>query len=380
MADLKGAKMVMTGNTGDHSGTAPKVLDKAAIEDPNLVSSVEDRLANLNSITKESPKRSAEPDDDQNKSTPDDQDDQQADDQDKSSDTTPDDKGDDRDADKDVLPPAYLRAAVHRGWKEEDAKEFFEKSPEAALKTFQNCYMDINNASREWARIGKAKVKSDEIANAPEPKPEVKFEGVDVKKLKEEYDLDDKTVAMLEAQNQQLEAVFKQQQRQPEPVQTLPPHQQVQRSIQSGPDPNVELQVENFFKSEDLKLYSDFYGELKIGQDWSELNPGQYKNRWRVLEQAELMLLGADAQNYQMDPLDALERAHMLVSESVREEVIRNDIKNTATKRKNSMTIKPSDGSRSQAKVDSDAGGERKPRTREELLEQTQDKLQKVFG
>jgi len=359
----------MTGNEGDHSGTAPKVLDKAAIEDPVLINSVEERLANLSDITKEPPKRSAESEDDQDKSTPEDQDDQQADDQDESSDTTPKDKDGDTDVDKEELPPAYMRAAVHRGWKEEDVKEFFESSPEAALKTFQNCYMDVNNASREWAIIGKGKIERDRVLNAPETKPEIKFEGVNVEKLKEDYDLDDKTVALIEAQNQQLETVFNQQR--PEPVQ----QQQPIRQIQTGLDPNVELQIENFFKSPDLNLYSDFYGELKIGQDWNDLSSGQYSNRWRVLEQAELMMLGAESQAYRLDPIEALERSHMMVSAPIHDQIIRDDIKSTVTKRKNSMTIKPSDGSRSTATVTSDAGGEQKPKDRAELIEKVGEKL-----
>jgi hypothetical protein len=372
---MKGEVTTVEGNTGDHSGDALKTLDKAAIEDPVLVNTVEERLANLNSITKEPPKRSAESEDDQDKSTPDDKDDQQADDQDKSTDTTPKSTDGDTDADKDVvLPPAFLRAAIHRGWKEEDANEFFESNPEAALKTFQNCLIDVNNASNEWALLGKAKQNRDTVLNAPEVKPtEPEFKGVDINKLKEEYDLDDKTIAMLEAQNQQFETVMNRQQPEPAP-------QQPQQQVPVGPDPNVELQVENFFKSADLNSYEEFYGKLNLGQDWSDLSSGQRNNRWKVLEQAELMIVGAESMNHRIDPLDALDRAHMFVSEPVREQVIRNDIKNTATKRKNSMTLRPSDGSRNINKVTSDADGELKPRTREELKEKVQEKLDHLFN
>ncbi len=372
---MKGEVTTVEGNTGDHSGTASKVLDKAAIENETLVNTVEERLANLNSITKEPPKRSAEPDEDDDKSTPEDKDDQQADDQDVSKGTTPDDKGDDKDVDKDVvLPPAFLRAAVHRGWKEEDVNEFFESNPEAALKTFQNCLIDVNNASNEWAMLGKAKVNRDKVLNAPEIKPEVEFKGVDIGKLKDEYDLDDKTIAILEAQNQQLEVMLKQQQ--PEPAQ----QQSIPQQMPIGPDPNIELQIENFFKSPDLGSYDVFYGKLNLGQDWSDLSSGQRNNRWKVLEQAELMIQGAESVGYKIDPLDALDKAHLVISEPIREQIIRNDIKNTATKRKNSMTLKPSDGSRNISKMTSDADGEQKPRTKEELKEKVQEKLDYLFN
>ncbi len=368
--------MEMTGNTGDRSGEPLKTLDKAAIEDPELISSVEDRLANLSSITKDPPKRSAELEEDDDKSTPEDKDDLKADDQDDSSDTTPKSEDGDTDANKDVvLPPAFLRAAIHRGWKEEDVNEFFESSPDAALKTFQNCLIDVNNASNEWALLGKAKQNRDKVLNAPEVKSEEEFKGVDIKALTDEYDLDDKTIAILKAQNQQFEAVMKRQ----VPDVTPQPQQSVQQ-VSVGPDPNVELQVENFFKSPDLSNYETFYGKINLGQDWNDLSSGQYNNRWKVLEQAELMIQGAESVGHNIDPIDALDRAHMIISEPIREQVIRDGIKATATKRKNSMTLKPSDGSRSVAKVTSDAGGEQRPRTKVELQESVGEKLQHIFG
>lgn len=369
---MKGEVTTVEGNTGEHSGDALKTLDKVAIEDPVLVNTVEERLANLNSITKEPPNRSAESEDDQDTPTPEDKDDQQADDQDKPTDTTPDDKETDKD---EVLPPAFLRAAIHRGWNEKDAKEFFESNSEAAMKTFQNCLIDVNNASNEWALLGKAKQNRDNVLDVPEIKPtEPEFKGVDIDALKEEYDLDDKTIAILKAQNQQFEAVMRRQQ--PAPQQPQQPQQQVP----VGPDPNVEIMLENFFKSTDLNSYEEFYGKLSLGQDWNDLSSGQRNNRWRVIDQAELMIKGHESVGRTIDPINALERAHMSISEPVREQAIRDSIKNTATKRKNSMTLKPSDGSRNISKVTSDAGGEQKPRTREELTEKVGEKLQSIFG
>jgi hypothetical protein len=377
MADLKGQEMkgevtTAQGNTGDHSGTTLKTLDKGAIEDPKLISSVEDRLANLNDITKEPRKRSAEPEDDQDKSTPEDRDDQQADDQDKSKDTTPDDKGGDTDVGKEELPSAYLRAAIHRGWKEEDANEFFESNPEAALKTFQNCYLDINNASREWALLGKAKVERDKVLNAPETKSEPELTKVDVEKLQKDYDLDPNTVALLEAQNRQVDEIITSRKQQPV-TQQVP----VQQQVPVGPNPNIELDLNNFFQADTMKAYSEFYGDLKLGQNWNDLSSGQCNNRWQVIEQAELIISGAESMNHRIDPLDALDRAHMIVSEPIREQVYRDQIKSTAVKRQNSMTLKPSDGSRSTEKVESDTGGN-KPRDRKELIASVGQKLQSL--
>jgi len=370
---MKGEATVLQGNSGEHTEKL-KTLDVEAITEPTLVNSVEERLANLNTITKEPAKREAVPEEGIEDSTPDDKDvdGNQADDDGLAKETTPDDVGGNREVVTDeVLPPAFLRAAIHRGWKEEDATEFFKANPEAAMKTFQNCYLDVNNATREWALLGKAKQQRDTTINAPVIP--AKIEVVDIAKLKGEYDLDPGTIAVLEAQNKQIEALNAQ------PVQPIQP---VQPAYQApvGPDPNIELEIENFFKSANLNDYSEFYGQVGLGQDWSDLSSGQRANRWKVLEQANLVIMGSEAMGRSIDPLEALERSHMAVSEPVREQVIRGKMKKTATKRKNSMTIRPTVGTRSVAKVATDAGGKGKPRTRAELAASVQEKLNSVFN
>ncbi|KKK88428.1 hypothetical protein LCGC14_2743260, partial [marine sediment metagenome] len=161
---------MLEGNTGEHEGTL-KELDVPAIENEELVDSVEARLANLRDITDGT--RKSKLADDQKElddPTPDDKedakDDDQADDQAKA-DPTPDDKTGDRDGDKEddvELSDAFLRAAIHRGWKEEDAKAYHEKDPEAADSLFQNLLIDVNKTSSEWAAIGKAKLEAERKA------------------------------------------------------------------------------------------------------------------------------------------------------------------------------------------------------------------------
>ena len=370
---MKGEATVVQGNTGEHTEKL-KTLDVAAITEPTLVHSVEERLANLDTLTKEPKKREAVPAEDIEDPTPDDTDvdGNQADDDVPADGTTPDDADGNTDVVTDeVLPPAFLRAAVHRGWKEEDAKEFYKTNPEAAMKTFQNCYLDVNNATREWALLGKAKQQRETAINAPVAP--AKIEVVDIAKLKSEFDLDPGTIAVLEAQNKQIETLNAQPVQQP--VQEQPVYQ-----APVGPDPNIELAIENFFGSVNLSDYSEFYGKVGLGQDWSDLGSGQRSNRWKVLEQAHMVMLGSEAMGRSIDPLEALERSHMVVSEPVREQVIRNTLKNTATKRKKSMTIRPSSGTRSTAKVATDAGGNAKPRTRDELNASVQEKLNSVFS
>ena len=374
--------MVQPGNTGDHT---EKLRESNAANVEAVVNTVEERLANLNKITSdtgnqaddieenEDPTPEDKEQDGGKDAKDDDKDGNQAGEGDDSDESTPgkDDDSSKEGQDDKILPPAFLRAAIHRGWKEDDAKEFFKENADAAIRTFQNCYMDVNNASREWARIGKAKADAGSnqvVASDARPRPEK----IDVDKLVKDYDLDDAVVEQLREQQKTIDAIEQ------EPVVPSQPPQPQQQ--QSGGDPNVQLEINNFFGSEVLNDYSEFYGALKMGQNWSDLGGGQYDNRWAVLQQADLIILGAEASGMKMEPLDALERAHMIVSEPVREQAVREGLKKTATKRKKSMTIRPSDGTRSSKKTTSDAGGNTGSRSKEELVTAVQDKMDHLFN
>lgn len=381
--------MAATGNTGEHEGTL-KELDVAAIENEELVDGVETRLANLRSIT-DGTRKSEKADDQEelDESTPDDKeeekdddkDDDQADEQEES---TPEGEAGGKEGGKEdaELSDAFLRAAVHRGWKEEAAKKYFETDPEAANSLFQNLLIDVNKASGEWAALGKAKLEAErkaaEVLIVPEkPAEKPVFKGVDVDKLIRDNEIDDNTAAILRAQNESIEALAGMVQPPAAPVVPAAP---AAPAAPTGPDPNVELEIENFFKSEGLKAFGEFYGGLKLGQNWDDLSGGQQSNRWKVLEQADYLMAGAECAGQAMDAVTALERAHMMVSEPIREQAIRDSIKATATKRKKSMTIRPSDSKRSGNQISDVTGGEQKPRTPEELIESVGEKLAKVFN
>jgi hypothetical protein len=155
--------------------------------------------------------------------------------------------------------------------------------------------------------------------------------------------------------------------------------QQVQQQVARGKvaaDAIVEQQIANFFETEQLAPYKKFYGELDLGMSWQDLSAGQKENRLKVLEQADLMVAGAALQGRQMKVDEALELAHLLITEPVRERVIRNQIKDQATKR--TKTLKPSG-----RKIESNVSGKStdgKPQTREEIIERAGQRLAKIFG
>lgn len=357
-----------------------KKLDVEAIEDPKLVTAIEERLENLNEITgREKNVNPAVLDDEEDNPTPDEDvedkdekdDDSQADDSEESDDSTPDDK--DKEKETERMPDAYLRAAVHSGWGQEDVEKLYEANPEMALKTFENLYNSTNKASREWAALGRARQEAEIKGPEPEKVDKLEYGSLDIATLKKEFDIDPAIERMLEgvnARDQKLTDALNSLQE--EKVVSDP--KKVERAAQSydvAAEAANEQQINNFFSTDPMKPYGKFYGELKFGETWEDLPAGHKRNRYAVYTAADQMLAGASMQGYQMSLPDALEKAHLLVTENVREEVIRAEIKSTAAKRQKSMVMRPSDG---KSKKDNDG----QPKTKSELISKTEKRLAKM--
>jgi len=355
-----------------------KKLDLEAIEDPELITAVESRWDKLNELTgRKKDENPAVSDDDEDEPTPDDEDidnDDQADDSEDSDDSTPD--GKDKEKETEGIPDAYLRAAVHSGWKQEDVEKLYETNPEMASKTFENLYNSTNKASREWAALGRARLAGDVKETEPEKVDKLEYGRIDVATLKRDFDIDPAVERMLESANardQKLTDAINSLREE----KVIADPKKVERAAQNydvAAEAAAEQQINSFFSEDSMKPYGKFYGELKFGETWEDLPAGQKRNRYAVYTAADQMLAGAAMQGYQMSIPDALDKAHLLVTENVREETIRAEIKSTATKRKNSMLMRPSDGKSKKGSSDG------KSKTKNELLSKTERLLAKTFG
>lgn len=277
------------------------------------------------------------------------------------------------------LSEAYYRAVIHEGWKPEEIKEFYEANPKLATTTFGKIYEAVNRASRDFAAIGRAR-KEQTLKPKQQPKKEqqedkkVEFKGVDIKKLRKQYP-DDPVVELVESMQNQNKTLF-------EKMQDLEDTRSASISSQPSSIDNsaainreaavVEQQIETFFANDDLKGYREFYGILpKNSTNWDSLTPGQKMNRWAVIEMMDQIKTGAVVTGVEMSIDNALRRAHLSITEPVREQVIRDDIKTKVTKRSKSLTLEPS----SAAKSDNV-----KSQTKEDLETLTTERLNKVFG
>ena len=227
------------------------------------------------------------------------------------------------------MPDAYYRAAVHRGWKPEEIKEFFDSSPKIAKRTFANIYESVNKSSKEFATLGRMKLE--------QQRQPTEFKGVDIDKLKETYGEDEPLMDIVLEVQRQNKVLSEQIQKQTSQQQT----QVSNRELKA-----LEQQIDSFFIADDLKLYEDFYGPGKnatggITQP-DELTPGQRANRRAALKIGDEIIAGNSYQGYEMPVIEALELAHLRITAPIKEQKIREDIISKVVKRSKSITLKGS--------------------------------------
>jgi hypothetical protein len=267
------------------------------------------------------------------------------------------------------IPEAYIRAAIHQKWSAEDIKELQKSNPDLALRTFKKMYEDTNKLSQEYAAIGRK--RAEEAKKQPEKKTEEKVEAsaVDLTKLKQEYG-DDPIVGVVETLAKQNAALLaKLEQVVPGNKPSTKSEAEIRAEIRENQA--IEGQINTFFGDKSMAIYSDFYGEVPKGADWSKLTGEQQSNRMTVLNLADQICIGAQAQGKDMTVDEAMEKAHLIASSRFMETAVREDIKKKAVKFSKAKTLHP----HATQTVDSD-----KPKTEEELNAKVALGLKKVFG
>ena len=279
------------------------------------------------------------------------------------------------------LSEAYYRAAIHRGWKDEDIKDLLKANPEMAAKTFSNIYEEVNRSSQEFAKFGQAKREAAaKLAEKPEPGKEITSEYksvVDIDKLRIDNP-GDPMVDLIEAQDAQNKLMF-------DKINAMETPGPSNVGNRDGSPTAAELratnqetaliqqQIDGFFSGEEAKPYADFYGvTVKGAVNWDSLTPGEQANRWAVIDMMDQMIVGAESFGQVMEIDEAMRRAHLSVSEPLREKIIRDGIMGKVEKRSNAMTLKPSSTAKSATAT--------APQTPEELVDATQKRLSKVFS
>lgn len=281
------------------------------------------------------------------------------------------DKGKEKEEEIPQLPDVYYQAAIHRGISKEDIVSFYKANPEQCVKAYGNIYEAVRRSGEEFAaqgRVHKEQVAREaELANAPQKTEESEFVGVDIEAL-EKTEIDPDVLEMLRAMNDQSEKLHNEVQA----LKAVPGKQLADTSaVDSQEVALIQQQIGNFFTSDETKPYAEFYGVVPATDvDWAALSPGQLANRFAVINMMDDILLGAELNKREMSIDNAMQVAHLNVSESQRTKVIREELKASVTKRSKSLSLKPSSTSKTESTT---------KKTEEEFVETTQGRLDKLF-
>ena len=267
-----------------------------------------------------------------------------------------------------LLPDAYYRAAVHQGWKPDEIKEFFEADPEMAMKTLAKIHESTNKLSSEFARLGRISLKPADKAADSQTATEVDTaKSVDIAAIKEQYGDDSAVVKAFEVMQSKLDAVATSH-TEPNPVSGREDWSHGNRQ-EFDFDPAAKTMVDKFFIDPALKLYEDFYG---AGKNAEKLTQEQNGHRFSMLEMADNIILGSQAQGRPITAEEAMEAAHLLVSEPVREKALRTELSTRVKRRAKGVTLKPTKTKAAKTVTDGKV-------TEEQLEERVREKLQNVF-
>lgn len=346
----------------EHKSDPLKNVDDA-LNDDNVLASVEGRMKNLKDILNEV--EPAEPEPEPEPSTPEPEP-EPAEEPEPESDTTPE-KDENVEGSKGTetppeveIPEGYVRAARRQGWSDEDIADEIEANPERARRLFANAYETTNKATRDFAAIGREKAEAARKAakeKAEAEAPEVK-DYITADELSKIADGDEATAAALKSFNAALKArdveIAKLRKSSPsiDDMDFARTDQMASTArARAAADEADLMRINQFFGAENMKPYNDFYGNLKDSQNMGDLTPNQRNHRVEVLQVADQLIVGKRAQGIEIPTAEALEDAHLFVTEPIREKIITDGIRSSLTKRSKSKTLRPSDSKKTNASV-----------------------------
>jgi len=367
---------------GEESEVKLREMDEDALDKPELVSSVAQALADIGGSPAEdelnaAPTRKDSKVDDQDDTDADDTD---ADDVDEDDQPTPDDEeGGEEEIELPEIPDAYYRSAARYGWKPEAIKDMVDNlGIDHVVTLLQNVHQKDNNMTNVFSDLGR-KAKALDMNGSQAP-PDVTVDTgdtapkIDMEALKEKYGDDDPLVVLFAEQARQLNGMK-------ESFQQLNTNlavtqNQVSKQEQELED-NTRKSVNGFFGGKGMEPFAKFYGDLEDpASTWEKLSVGQKSNRDLVCQYADQILVGAKMHDDAMTLGEAMERAHMIVSEPIAESIVRTKIMKQVQKRSKARVVRPSRG-KSKSKAKSLASG--KPANKQELVDRTNERLSSLF-
>lgn len=271
-----------------------------------------------------------------------------------------------------TLPDAHIRSLKAYEWTEDEIKEALDNDPDGFSKIAEKVHNTRVKESQKWAELGRQR-KQDSQPEQSQPQqsqspnqqtqsatPNNGLTPIDVEALKKEYGDDELVERLAGPVNQAIQQVN----------QMLPVLEQSQQYTQQAQQSQLEQMVDSFFQSDTMKPYQDLYGP-----SFQSADDTQYEQRQKVLETADALVVGAQAQGRDLNFREAMQLAHDLASGDFKSQQARAELKSKVQKRNKGKTQRPSKSATSTAANNTTP---KKPASEDELVARTQERLQKA--
>lgn len=225
-----------------------------------------------------------------------------------------------------TIPAAYVRSLKAMEWTDEEIAAAGQNP--SMLPVIEKLHSTRQKTTQEWAQIGRVRQEQANVSAGQQQGQGLQpMKPIDAAPLKAQYGeegLIDSLVNPLNATIQQINAM-------------LPAIQQMQQRSQTAELHALGQQVETFFGSSDVKPFKDLYGNPAE----KTLEEKQTTARNKVLELANHLMIGSQAQGRPITLREALFAAHDSVSAGHRTASARQKLVGEVTKRSNGVSLRP---------------------------------------
>ena len=292
---------------------------------------------------------------------------------------------DDKDADEKTpeIPDHLYRAAEHAAWQPEEIVDFWKSNPELAQRTLDKMHKDMVATNTEFAAMGRKSKELEQQAAAAAAvpaqvqKPAKPESFVDIEAARTEFG--DGAAAVIQTLDQNLVALN-------EKLETVQAGHVAAgvtaKEAVADRQTSVAMaqQMQMFFSRPGMEPFQDFYGSSNdvdgnMLPDWSHLTPGQRANRQAAIDEASDIAAGVELRGASINLETALDKAHGILTNGIKTEIIRKDIMKSAKKRAKGVTLRPSQKKVAAKKAKLPQGHKM---TSKQLLKNTQERLARL--
>ena len=237
---------------------------------------------------------------------------------------TEDQKDEDLKDDSSILPAGHRRAALARGYTNEEIDYHLETKPDEAVVLFAEVFDRWQEQSSRWSDRGRQLVKAgQEVSEREGDKDKGTSEALshyDANALVEEHGSENE--ALIKALVDPLNTVI-------DRVNAATERLSSSEEFLQGTRENALATVtQDFFKSKGMEASKEVFGlEIK------DLTNDQVEKRMELFKEADIIAAGAEAHGENVTAQEALERAFAIVSQGTRDEIIQQTIRDSMKKR-----------------------------------------------